>query len=158
MSVTSSDQGSIFRLYFPASKQAFISAETPVTMENLQGNREKILVVDDDGQQLIIAEQLLAALNYTPYLVNSGEAALAALQQEPAALVILDMIMSTGMNGLETYRRILDRFPGQKALIASGFSENVDVQRAKELGASAFVRKPYSISEMGSAIKQALAE
>ena len=66
--------------------------------------------------------------------------------------------MSTGMNGLETYRRILDRFPGQKALIASGFSENVDVRRAKELGASAFVRKPYSIGEMGSAIKQALAE
>ncbi|OGR16273.1 MAG: hypothetical protein A2X81_00730 [Desulfobacterales bacterium GWB2_56_26] len=157
VSVTSSDQGSIFRLYFPASKQAFISAETPVTMENLQGNREKILVVDDDGQQLIIVEQLLAALNYSPSLVNSGEAALAALQQEPAALVILDMIMSTGMNGLETYRRILDRFPGQKALIASGFSENVDVRRAKELGASAFVRKPYSISEMGSAIKQALA-
>ena len=121
VSVTSSDQGSIFRLYFPASKQAFISAETPVTMENLQGNREKILVVDDDGQQLIIVEQLLAALNYSPSLVNSGEAALAALQQEPAALVILDMIMSTGMNGFETYRRILGRFPEQKAPIASGF-------------------------------------
>lgn len=158
VSVTSSDQGSIFRLYFPASKLVAIYAEKPVTMENLQGNREKILVVDDDGQQLVIVEQLLAALNYTPYLVNSGEAALAALKQEPAALVILDMIMSTGMNGLEAYRRILDLVPGQKALIASGFSENVDVQQAKELGASAFVRKPYSIGEMGRAIKQALAE
>jgi len=158
VSVASNDRGSIFRLYFPASKQAFVSADTPVTMDNLKGNREKILVVDDDSQQLIIVEQLLTALNYAPYLVNSGEAALAALQQEPAALVILDMIMSTGMNGLEAYQRILERFPGQKALIASGFSENVDVQQAKELGASTFVRKPYSIGEMGRAIKQALAE
>jgi DNA-binding NarL/FixJ family response regulator len=68
------------------------------------------------------------------------------------------MMMSTGMNGLETYTTILARFPGQKALIASGFSENVDVQQARDLGASAFVRKPYSLGEMGSAIKQTLAD
>lgn len=158
VSVKSSDKGSVFRLYFPATKQAIASVEKPATLAYLQGNFEKILVVDDDGQQLLIAEQLLTALNYTPCLVNSGEAALAFLQQEPAALVILDMIMSTGMNGLETYTTILARFPGQKALIASGFSENVDVQQARDLGASAFVRKPYSLGEMGSAIKQTLAE
>ena len=157
--VSSNDKGSTFRLYFPASRYAPPNvAETPVTLESLQGKFEKILVVDDDGQQLVIAEQLLTALNYTPCLVTSGQAALAALQREPADLVILDMILTTGMNGLETYRKILDRFPGQKALIASGFSENVDVQRVKELGARIFVRKPYSIGEMGSAIKQALTE
>lgn len=156
VSVTSNDKGSLFRLYFPASEQVAVSAATEMTMTDLQGHFETILVVDDDSQQLEIAEQLLAALHYTPRLANSGEAALAALQQEPASLVILDMIMS-GMNGLETYRRILEIFPGQKALIASGFSENVDVQRARELGALAFVRKPYSIGEIGGAIKMALA-
>lgn len=158
VTVHSSDKGSVFRLFFPVTKQTLATVEKRETLAGLRGNLEKILVVDDDGQQLLIAEQLLTALNYNPCIVNSGEAALAALKREPAALVILDMIMSPGMSGLETYRTILEQFPGQKALIASGFSESVDVQRAKELGASAFVRKPYSIGEMGSAIRQALGE
>lgn len=158
VTVNSSDKGSVFRLFFPVTEQTLTAVEKQATLASLQGNLERILVVDDDGQQLLIAEQLLTALNYNPCIVKSGEAALAALQREPAALVILDMIMSTGMSGLETYRTMLEQFPGQKALIASGFSESVDVQRAKELGASAFVRKPYSIGEMGSAIRQALGE
>lgn len=158
VNVSSSDKGTVFRLYFPVTDQSLLSVEKQATLASLQGNFEKILVVDDDEQQLHIAEQLLSALNYAPCLVNSGEAALAALHRDPAELVILDMIMGTGMSGLETYQTILAHYPGQKALIASGFSESVDVQRAKELGASAFVKKPYSIGEMGSAIQQALAE
>ncbi|EKD39197.1 MAG: signal transduction histidine kinase [uncultured bacterium] len=158
VNVNSSDKGSIFRLYFPVTGQSLVSVEKKATLASLRGNSERILVVDDDEQQLHIAERLLSALNYAPCLVNSGEAALAALRREPAELVILDMIMGTGMSGLETYQTILGQCPGQKALIASGFSESVDVQRAKELGASAFVRKPYSIGEMGSAIQQALVE
>ena len=156
--VSSSSAGSVFRLYFPETDQSLPQHEQQAALPTLKGNSETILVVDDDGQQLLIAEQLLNALNYSPRTVKSGQAALAVLQDQPAALVILDMLMNTGMNGLETYQAILNQHPGQKAIIASGFSESIDVQKAKELGASAFVKKPYSIGVMGEAIKKALAE
>ena len=73
-----------------------------------------------------------------------------------ADLVILDMIMDPGIDGLETYRRILEIHPGQKAIISSGFSESEKVLEAQRLGAGAFVRKPYTVEKIGLAVKNEL--
>ena len=52
--------------------------------------------------------------------------------------LILDMIMDPGINGLETYKRIFELHPKQKAIIASGFSETDRVKEAKKPGAGVF--------------------
>ena len=62
-------------------------------------------------------------------------------------LVILDMIMEPGIDGLETYERIIKHHPGQKAVIVSGFSQTERIHKAEELGVGKFIRKPYSISK-----------
>ena len=71
-------------------------------------------------------------------------------------LVILDMIMDPGIDGLETYRRITRLHPGQRAIIASGFSETERVKEALRLGAGAYVRKPYLLEEIGAAVRHEL--
>jgi len=53
-------------------------------------------------------------------------------------LLILDMIMEPGMDGLDAYKKILEMHPRQKAIIASGFSETQRVREAQRLGASMF--------------------
>jgi DNA-binding NarL/FixJ family response regulator len=58
---------------------------------------------------------------------------------------------------LETYRRIQKIVPGQKALIASGFSETERVRAAQALGAGQYIRKPYTVETIGLAVKNALA-
>ena len=64
--------------------------------------------------------------------------------------------MDPGIHGLETYRQILDICPGQKALIVSGFAETERVHLAIQLGASAYVQKPYIIERIDPALKNAL--
>jgi two-component system cell cycle sensor histidine kinase/response regulator CckA len=58
------------------------------------------------------------------------------------------------MDGLETYRRVLDIHPGQKALIVSGFSETDRVREAQTLGAGAYVRKPYIMERIALAVRK----
>jgi DNA-binding NarL/FixJ family response regulator len=67
------------------------------------------------------------------------------------------MIMGPRMDGLETYRQIQKIAPGQKALIASGFSETERVRAAQALGAGQYIRKPYTFETIGLAVKNALA-
>ncbi len=67
------------------------------------------------------------------------------------------MIMDPGIDGLETYKRILKIHPGQKAIIASGFSETRRVKEARALGAGAYLKKPYMLETLGLAVKAELA-
>jgi len=64
--------------------------------------------------------------------------------------------MEPGMDGLDTYRGMIDIRPGQRAIIASGFSETDRVHQAQLLGAGAFVRKPYMLEKIGLAVRSEL--
>ena len=66
--------------------------------------------------------------------------------------------MDPGMDGLETYKAVLELRPHQKAIVASGFSETESVSKTLELGAHAYVRKPYTIEKIGLAIKETFAD
>jgi PAS domain S-box-containing protein len=149
-------RGSTFRLYFPVTGELASPKKGSVDLEVYMGNRESILVVDDVQDQREIAARLLSRLNYTVETVASGEDALTALRQRPADLVLLDMIMEPGIDGLETFRRMRSVKPGQKAIIASGYSETDRVVEAQRLGAGAYIRKPYTIEKIGAAIKREL--
>jgi DNA-binding NarL/FixJ family response regulator len=62
--------------------------------------------------------------------------------------------MDPGMNGRQTYEHIIEIHPSQKAVIASGFSESEDVYQAQKLGARGFIRKPYTMEQLGRTIKE----
>ena len=64
--------------------------------------------------------------------------------------------MDPGLDGLDTYKNILELHPGQKAIIASGFSETDRVKEAQRLGAGKFVNKPYLLENIGAAVKEEL--
>lgn len=158
VTVSSDEQGTTFTLYFPVSNQHGLSVPEKVDINTIKGNKESILIVDDNAQQLEIAKQILVTLNYIVYTVDSGEKALDFLTDHKVDLVVLDMVMEPGMSGYETYLKAIELYPSQRALIASGFSVGKEVEQAKELGVSIFIRKPYSIAQIGSAIKTILSE
>lgn len=154
--VTSNNNGTCFTLYFPTTKDNLLTTEENLDINTLKGEKETILVVDDNEQQIEIAKQILIALNYTVYTANSGEEALNFLKENKIDLIVLDMIMEPGLSGPETYNFAIKIQPQLKALIASGFSVSEEVEQLQKLGASIFIRKPYSISQIGSAIKSIL--
>ena len=117
------------------------------------GSGESILVVDDMKEQREIASIILSQLGYSVKTVSSGEEAIEFLTKETVDLVVLDMIMTPGIDGFETYNRIIALHPGQKAIIASGYSETERVKGAQKLGAGRYVKKPYIIENIGLAIR-----
>ncbi|MFA7684506.1 MAG: PAS domain S-box protein [Syntrophales bacterium] len=136
--------GTVFTLYFPATREEPASAHAPLPMADYAGAGETILVVDDVQEQRELASRILERLNYRVVTAPSGEEACTYLLDHRVDLVLLDMIMESGMDGLDTYRRILEIHPGQKAIIVSGFSETDRVGQARGLGAGAYVKKPYT--------------
>jgi DNA-binding NarL/FixJ family response regulator len=62
------------------------------------------------------------------------------------------MIMDPGINGRETYERIIKIHPNQKAIIVSGFAETDDVTEIQKLRAGKFVKKPLTLEKIGLAM------
>jgi DNA-binding NarL/FixJ family response regulator len=64
--------------------------------------------------------------------------------------------MAPGINGRETYERIIKIHPNQKAIIVSGFAETGEVKGAQQLGAGQYVKKPLTLKKIGIAVKEEL--
>lgn len=148
-------QGTRFDLYFPITRQDLTEKRTTLPISEYMGN-ERILVVDDVENQRKIAQQMLTKLGYSVTTASSGEEAIEYMQSNSADLLVLDMIMDPGIDGLETYKRILEYHPDQKAIITSGFSETQRVKEAQRLGAGAYIKKPYVLEELGLTIRKEL--
>jgi PAS domain S-box-containing protein len=149
-------EGTIFSLYFPVTREVVSKDQISIPMSEYMGNGESILIVDDVKGQRELAAHLLQALNYSTATVSSGEEAIEYLKANKADLIVLDMIMDPGIDGLDTYRGILKINPKQKAIIVSGFSETVRVNQAQALGAGTYVRKPYVMERLGLAVRKEL--
>lgn len=150
-------KGTTFDLYFPATRKEAGKKKAIASIEEYMGNGETILVVDDVQEQREVASMILNKLGYSVHVVSSGEKAVEFMKTDSADLLILDMIMDPGMDGLDTYRKILELHPGTKAVIASGFSETDRVKEAQRLGAGQYVKKPYTVEKIGVAVKTELA-
>jgi len=149
-------KGTIFSLYFPVTREEIAKTEIVIPLSDYIGNDESILVIDDINEQRELATKILGKLNYKVNTVSSGEEAVQYLRAEKADLIILDMIMDPGMDGLDTYKAILEIHPKQKAIIVSGFSETDRVKEAKTLGAGYYLRKPYVQEKLGMAVRKEL--
>ena len=151
-------KGTTFRLYFPITRKKMDLHEESIMMEDYMGNGESILIVDDVKTQREIATKMLNKIGYDTTSVSSGEEAVDYLKEKPTDLLLLDMIMDPGINGLETYKRIIEMHPGQKAVIASGFSESDHVKEVQRIGAGAYVKKPYSLENIGMVVRAELSK
>jgi DNA-binding NtrC family response regulator len=120
------------------------------------GNGESILIVDDAAEQRELVGRMMQRLGYAVFTAESGEAAVELVRHQAYDLLILDMIMPPGMNGLETYKRILELSPGQKAIIASGYSHSDDVSETLRLGAGSYIKKPFTLESIGIAVRKEL--
>lgn len=112
--------------------------------------------MDDADEQRDIASRILRKLGYSVTSVSSGEEAVDYLKDYSADLLILDMIMDPGIDGLETYKRILEFNLDQKAVIVSGFPETNRVKKAQRLGAGAYIKKPFLLEKIGPAVRDEL--
>lgn len=149
-------EGTNFTLYFPVTGKQLVKEKDHISIQSYKGCGEAILVVDDVEDQRQIASEILKTLDYAVTAVASGEEAVEHVKNNSVDLMLLDMIMDPGIDGLETYKRIVEFHPRQKAIIASGFSETDRVNQTQKLGAGQYLKKPYTLEKVGLAIRAEL--
>jgi signal transduction histidine kinase/ActR/RegA family two-component response regulator len=149
-------KGTCFTVYLPLTKSKVTVEPVLSSQADFHGRGETILVVDDVPEQQKIAVSILSQLGYRVHAVASGEEAIEYLSGAPVDLLILDMIMDPGIDGLDTFKRILEMYPSQKAIIVSGFSQTHRAKEAISLGAGAYLKKPFLFNQIGYAVKEEL--
>ena len=148
-------KGTTFTLYFPVTRKS-PEERSEISLKDYRGKGETILIVDDVEEQRKIASGMLKELGYSVVSVSSGEEAVEYLKSRKVDLLVLDMIMDPGLDGLETYQKIIEIHSGQKAIIASGFSETDRAGELQNLGAGAYIKKPFLLEKIGLAVKEEL--
>ncbi|MBN1904726.1 MAG: response regulator [Deltaproteobacteria bacterium] len=149
-------KGTTFNIYFPITHEPLPEKKTRPALPLKNGNGESILVVDDVKEQRDIAKKILTMLGYSVAVKSNGEEALDYIKKHPADLVLLDMIMQKGMDGLDTFIKIHEIKPKQKVIIISGYSETDRLKKALELGAGAYLKKPYLTETVAYAVREEL--
>jgi signal transduction histidine kinase len=154
---TGQDSGSEFLVYLPADPDLVVIPQAEVAKPELKPGNGTILLVDDEEPLREVGVRLFSSSGYDVLAAGSGEEALEVLRQDPAkiSLVVLDLGMP-GMGGHECMRAMLEIKPGIKVVVASGYSQDSMVRYTLELGAEAFVSKPYSASELLETVQNVL--
>lgn len=156
INVKSSEQGTIFDLYFPVTREEVVVEGKKVPLKDYLGSGEKVLIVDDEDRQREIASEMLNKLGYDVESVDSGENAIEYVKKHPVDLIILDMVMPKGINGRKTYVEIIKIRPGQKAIITSGWAKTKEIDSTQALGAGKYIKKPYTLEKIGVEVKREL--
>jgi DNA-binding LacI/PurR family transcriptional regulator/signal transduction histidine kinase/ActR/RegA family two-component response regulator len=150
--------GTTFSLYFPLQAEHVVASSHPQV--TAQGGHERILVVDDEAVQLRTAQRILRHLGYSVEVAQSGERAIemcaGANGSKPFDLLIVDMVMPGGLDGLATVARVRRESEGQRVLIASGYAPDHLNEAARKRGLP-WLAKPYTLSSLASAVRSTLA-
>jgi len=123
-----------------------------------EGTGKKVLVVDDKEENRRLLRKLLVLHGYEIVEAASGEAAIELAQSEHPDLVLMDLRLREGIDGIEATIR-LKAIPAVAGIPVVAITASVspeDVQRALDSGCSGFIRKPIDIDEFPGQIAQYL--
>ena len=110
-----------------------------------ENGRRSILVADDDPRNVRAVGGLLKESGYQMHVAESGELALAIAGEVPLDLILLDILMPAGMDGIETCRRLKadDRTRPVPVIFLTGKEDEETMVRAFAAGGADYVKKPF---------------
>jgi len=140
----------------PDHKDTATGINSPDLKEKRTTSNFLVLVVDDMADQRQITSMMLRHLGFSVATVSNGEDAVDFIRNNPVDVVVLDMVMDPGMDGLDTYKEIIKIRPDQKTIIATGHPDSLRVKTAQSLGAGLCMRKPLTIDGLKQLFKEQL--
>lgn len=150
-------EGTTVSLYFPRSAKEKDEVSHADEKTNTTGGPERVLVVEDDEMVRSHVISLLVSLGYDVQEASSAEHALLLLEEEQRFdLLFTDVVMPGVMNGRELAEQALQRAPGIKILLTSGYSEDVIVHDGQLNGGLNLLSKPYRRAQLASKIRDVL--
>lgn len=124
--------------------------------DRLPGGHEKILVVDDDAGVRDSTARILHELGYQTVTAENGDVAVRYMHENGADLILLDLRMEPGLDGVETFRRIRDLRPFQKAIVMTAYAGPAEIATVRALGIQHYLIKPAPLTLLARAIREEL--
>lgn len=149
-------EGARIELYFPRATED-VREETGRSEECLDGGQERILLVDDEPQVRAIAAIQLKRLGYDVIQAEDAHEALELLESGgPVDLLVTDIGLPGGMNGLDLAGAVRGRLPRMPVLYVSGYSDGTSSESAESDPTALFLAKPYDRAALAAAVRKAL--
>lgn len=118
-------------------------------------NKEKILVVDDSREMLLVMKHLLLNNGYQPLLAENGMVGLRMVQEHNPDLVVLDLNMPI-VDGWQMCEQIREKSVVPIIILTAAHVTEEDMVRGLEMGANDYVTKPFNQHVMIARIRSAL--
>lgn len=151
-------KGSIFKVYLPASSEAVVEkTEEKISLKSLQGNGERVLLVEDEPAVREFASKVLADNGYVVFDAEDVAEALELFKKEDGKfdLIFSDMVLPD-KSGLHLVDRLLQDHPKLSVLLSSGYSDDKSQWPIIEERGFKFLQKPYSIPALLQAIRKTI--
>jgi len=151
-------EGTTVRIFLARAAEAGPVRAARRKASTLPGGSERILLVEDNDQVRAVAAEQLTSLGYGVVETENGDTALALLEKkgDEFDLVFTDMMMPGGIDGFELAQLVLERWPGKKVLLTSGFSGGVADELEEQATGIIVLRKPYRKADLARAVRVAL--
>ncbi len=147
--------GTTFRLYLPRAKDADLVAEVAQSNPLQRGIDQRVLIVEDNAAVRRVVARQLRHLGYRVVEAERAMAALDLLQSEAVDLLLTDIVMPGGLDGVQLATQVRKLWPALKIVLTSGFPE----ARSRDAGGFSedfrLLSKPYSIDELARVLREA---
>ncbi|MCW9035058.1 MAG: PAS-domain containing protein [Rhodospirillales bacterium] len=151
-------EGTTVTLYLPRDKsQQEIYEVSAQTKNNIPHGSETILLVEDEPEVRTFTSKILEKLGYGVLQAQDGSEGIAALENNNSIdLVLTDVEMPGGMNGLDLVREVRNRWPETKTLVMSGFPDNALGQEGVEIPEGDLLPKPFEKEDIAIMVRRIL--
>jgi two-component system, cell cycle sensor histidine kinase and response regulator CckA len=146
-------KGTTFTLYLPVVEESPTEASDAESLAQLTGT-ERILFVDDEQMLIEMGEDMLTSLGYKVTCISNSLEALQFVREKgnDIDVLITDQTMP-GMTGIELAKEVMKIRNGLPIILCTGFSSELNPERAMAIGVDHVVMKPFRINEIGRAIR-----
>ena len=155
---TAPGRGSTFSIHLPAHQDttAATAGLAEGIVNDLRGNGERVLIVEDDPSVRAYAARVLRRNGYVVVEAGSGREALEAFVHSPFEFVFSDVILPDA-NGFVLAEDLSERAPGIKVILTSGYTDRIG-DTSEHRRSRGYLHKPYSAIDLLKALKDAAAE
>jgi DNA-binding response OmpR family regulator len=110
-------------------------------------HKPRVLIAEDDPDTLVILRINLNAAGIEPMLAGDGHTALERIESEAPDALLLDVLLP-GIDGWQVLERLHAKGDPVPVIVCSGKDNMHDLQRARDLGAVAYLVKPFDIDRL----------
>jgi len=151
-------QGSTFKVYFPViSVKEDKKDEEKISIEELRGSGERVLLVEDDDLLIEYAKGALSNNGYKVFEVKNAKEALDIFEKEEGNFdIVFSDVVLPDKNGIELVEMLVSHKPGSKVLLSSGYLDDKSQWAKIQEKGFTFIQKPYTMAELLKAIKDVI--